>query len=92
MKQNKSILSQKNASFDMWLKILIGGLVILVLFLIFYKKDTTQKIGPDTHQASVCSSESYPVCGKDGKTYTNSCTAEKIANVRVAYVGACREE
>lgn len=76
----------------MWLKILIGGLIILVLFLAFYKKDATQKIGPDINQTSVCSSESYPVCGKDGVTYMNSCTAEKIANVRVAYVGACRDE
>gem|GEM_PF-6384026 len=92
MKQKKSMPVQKNVSFDMWLKILIVGLIVLVLFLAFYKKDTTQKIDPDANQASICSSESYPVCGKDGVTYTNSCTAEKIANVRVAYVGACREE
>ncbi len=31
------------------------------------------------------------MCGKDGKTYANSCTAEKIADVRVAYVGECRD-
>jgi len=32
-----------------------------------------------------------PVCGKDGKTYSNACFA-KIAGVEIDYKGKCREE
>ena len=94
MKKKKSSFIQKNSSLNNLLKISIASVIVLVLFLVFSGKDKTPKITPETteQRTSVCSSESFPVCGKDGKTYTNSCTAEKIADVRVAYVGECREE
>lgn len=78
-------------SFSSSKSILVIAGVILVLFFVLHENDTPSKM-IEEKQVSLCSSESFPVCGKDGNTYTNSCTAEKIANVRVAYVGACREE
>lgn len=32
------------------------------------------------------------MCGADGKTYANSCTAEKIARVKIASTGECKDE
>lgn len=93
MKQKKIIPVQADSSWNTSYKVAIFALAVVVLFMLFSPKNTAPKIAPDTtKQATACSEESFPVCGRDGKTYTNSCTAEKIANVRVAYVGACRAE
>jgi len=42
-------------------------------------------------EESVCISLWDPVCGKDGKTYTNACWA-KVAGVEIDYKGVCKEE
>ena len=78
-------------------KFLLGGVLVIVLILLFLPKNPTVKIVPDTTNTgaestqSSCSTERLPVCGDDGKTYINSCTAEKM-NVRVTHVGICQEE
>jgi len=40
-------------------------------------------------QTELCITLWDPVCGKDGKTYSNKCFA-KVANVEVAYQGECK--
>jgi len=91
--KHKKATSKKNDSLNSILfRVFIIGFVCIALYLILSSRNTTPKITPEITQSSICSSERYPVCGKDGKTYANSCTAEKITNVRVAYTGECREE
>lgn len=40
----------------------------------------------------VCTQEFKPVCGVNGETYSNRCTAENQNRVRVAHEGECRDD
>lgn len=91
MKHKKSTpLKKKSSSNNFFTPIIV--VLIIALFFVFSWKNISQKDTEEWKQTFVCSSDNFPVCWKDGKTYTNSCTAEKIANVHVAYVGECRED
>lgn len=77
------------------MKVALVAVLVLVLVIIFIPQTPTpEKIGTQkttTGSESLCSMNWLPVCGEDGKTYANSCTAETINKVAVAYMGECRE-
>lgn len=50
-----------------------------------------EKIKKEGKEKIVCTMEWAPVCGKDGKTYSNACFA-KVAGVDIEYKGRCKEK
>lgn len=50
-----------------------------------------KEINSEKQKGTVCISLWDPVCGKDGKTYSNECVAE-VANIKVAHKGTCAED
>ena len=63
------------------------GLLLLVFALPLFANQATPKPKPNC----VCISTWQPVCGKDGKTYSNSCVAD-CANVEVLRKGDCKKQ
>ena len=51
-------------------------------------EEITEEETPSVEEPAYCTLDYTPVCGVDGKTYTNACSAG-VENVEIAYEGEC---